>query len=222
MDTRNFIAKNVATLIQNNEIVNLGIGIPTLVVNHLPADVQMIIHAECGTVGCGKILDNQGGRYNGYNIVDATGTAVELIEGGCVVDSAMSFGIIRGGHLTCSVLGAMQVDEQGNLANWNAPNQRITGAGGAMDLAVGSRKLIIATKHTSKNNEPKIVKKLTMPLTAAGVVDYVVTELAIISIKNGRVYLEALAPGITVEEVQAKTGAELVIPDLNLIKNMTE
>jgi len=146
------------------------------------------------------------------DLVNAGGAPVTIVPGGACFDSAMSFAIIRGGHVAATVLGALEVDEKGNLANWMVPGKMVPGMGGAMDLVAGARKVIIAMEHTTKEGEPKILNKCTLPLTAANEVDYIVTELGVMEVTQEGIVLKELAPGVTAEEIQSKTEAKLIIP----------
>lgn len=216
-DIKNFIAKNVAALFNNGDIVNLGVGIPTLAVEHLPEGVKIIIHSENGIIGCGRKADHQEATME---LVDAANVPVTMESFGSCVDSPTSFGAVRGGHIDCTVLGAFQVDVQGNMANWIIPGKTVSGMGGAMDLVAGAKKVIVAMTHTSKNGAPKLLERCTWPLTARGVVTYVVTELAITKVENGEFIVEAMANGITKEELQRRTGAPLKYADI--IKTMMD
>jgi 3-oxoacid CoA-transferase B subunit len=215
-NSREVIAKNIAFMLNDNDVVNLGIGIPIAVPDYLPADINVIIHGENGIAGLGPApLEGQGHP----DIVDASANPATLIEGASCFDSAQSFMIARGGHLDVTVLGGMEVDEQGNLANWMIPGKMMVGMGGAMDLVAGAKKVIIALEHTSKNGSPKIVKNCSLPLTGVGVVDVIVTEHCIIEVTKEGLKLKAIAPGITVEEVQSKTEPTLIIPEIIAMMN---
>lgn len=210
-NSRKVIAKNIALMLNDNDVVNLGIGIPISVPDFLPSDINVILHGENGIAGLGPApLEGE----EDPDIVDASANPATLIDGASCFDSALSFAIARGGHLDVTVLGGMEVDEQGNLANWMIPEKMMVGMGGAMDLVVGAKKVIIALEHTSKNGKPKIVKTCSLPLTGVGVVDVIVTELCIIEVTKEGLKLKAMAPGITVEEVQSKTEPTLIIPEI--------
>lgn len=208
-DVREFIAKNVATLLHNGDVINLGVGIPTLTTQFLPEGVEVFIQAENGVIGCGpEAVGDQIDR----DIIDAGAKYISVLPGGWYFDSAISFGIIRGGHLDATILGALQVDEMGNLANWYVPGKLLPGPGGAMDLVVGANKVIIAMEHVTKYGEPKILKECTLPLTSIGTVTTIVTDAAIINRTPHGLELIAIAPTETVESVRAKTECPLHLP----------
>ena len=207
---REIIAKRVARFFKDGDVVNLGIGLPTAVANYIPEGVNIFLHSENGFIGLGP-TPPEGQEQK--DVVNAGGQPVTIVPGGACFDSAMSFAIIRGGHLAATVLGALEVDEKGNLANWMVPGKMVPGMGGAMDLVAGARKVIIAMEHTTKEGAPKILKECTLPLTASGEVDYIVTELGFMEVTKDGIVLRELAPGVTVEEIQAKTQATLIIPD---------
>ncbi|MDR0936434.1 MAG: 3-oxoacid CoA-transferase subunit B [Oscillospiraceae bacterium] len=208
---RDLIANRTARFFEDGDLVNLGIGMPTLCLNHLPEGIDVWVDTENGAIGLNGPPDE--GEWTDPDVVDAAGHISKLREGGSCFDSFTSFGYIRGGHVAVSVLGAYEVDEAGNLANWMVPGKTAAGMGGAMDLVAGAKKVIIMTEHCDKKGNPKILKKCTLPLTAAGEVDYIVTELALLHRTDAGLVLEETAPGITVEEVVGKTGATLIIPD---------
>lgn len=213
---REIVGKRVARIFENGDLVNLGIGMPTVVANYLPEGISIILHSENGFVGLGPTPPE--GRED-KDIVNAGGQPVTVLPSGAFFDSAMSFAIIRGGHLAATVLGALQVDEKGNLANWMIPGKMVPGMGGAMDLVAGARKVIIAMEHAAKDGSPKILKECSLPLTGAKVVDYIVTELGFMEVTAEGIVLKELAPGVTVEEIQSKTEAKLIIsPDLEEMK----
>jgi len=217
MDNREFIVRRVAQEFHEGDIVNLGVGMPTLAANYLPQDVHIMIQAENGILGVGPQSTPETASVDS---IDAGGARVSIIPGACYFDSATSFAMIRGGHVDITVLGALEVDSEGNLANWMIPGKRITGMGGAMDLVCGARKVIVSMEHVNKNGSPKILKKCVMPLTAKNEVDLIITNLAVIRVDHGHgLVLEEIAPGMTVEAVQAQTGAELKIsPELKFIQ----
>ena len=210
-DARELIAKRVADFFEAGNLGNLGIGLPTLVANYLPAEKNVLLHSENGFIGIGP---NPEPGMEDKDIVNAGGMPVTIVPGGVAFDSATSFALARGGHVDVSVLGALEVDEKGDLANWNVPGKLVPGMGGAMDLVVGAKKVIIAMEHTQKDGSPKILKKCALPLTAVGVVDFIVTELGVMEMTNEGIVLKELAPGVTVEDIQSKTEAKLIIPDV--------
>ena len=205
MDAPTLIAKRIARELRDGMLVNLGIGIPTLVANYVPPGMHIYFQSENGLIGTGPI--QQEGLAQA-RLTDAGGRPVTAIPGACTFDSAMSFGLIRGGHVDLTVLGGLQVDEQGHLANWMIPGKMVPGMGGAMDLVTGARRVIVAMQHSAKG-KPKIVRKCSLPLTSARPVDLVVTELAVIAFANGRARLVETAEGISVADVQAATEAAL-------------
>ena len=210
MDAKELIAKRVGQEFADGDLVNLGIGIPTMVADHLPEGVHVILHSENGFVGLGPAANGN----SDPDLVNAGGKPVSINAGGAFFDSATSFGIIRGGHLVATVLGALQVDQEGNLANWMVPGKMVPGMGGAMDLVAGAKRVIIAMEHTAKG-APKILKKCNLPLTAVKEVDMIVTELAVMTCDASGLTLTELAPGVTLEQVQAATEAEFrVSPQL--------
>ena len=211
MDKRDMIAKRIADYFEEGSLGNLGIGLPTLVANHLSPEKNVMLHSENGFIGIGP--EPAEGEID-KDMVNAGGHPVTILPGGACFDSAFSFLLARGGHVDITVLGALEVDEKGDLANWMIPGKMVPGMGGAMDLAAGAKKVIIAMEHTSKNGESKIRKKCTLPLTAVGVVKHVVTELAVMDITPDGIVLRETAPGVTVEEVIEKTEATLIIPDV--------
>ncbi len=190
-------------------LVNLGIGIPTLVANFVPPGVKVFFQSENGLIGTGPVP--QEGMELAL-LTDAGGKPVTALPGACAFDSAMSFGLIRGGHLDMTVLGGLQVDERGLLANWMIPGKMVPGMGGAMDLVTGAKRVVIAMQHTAKG-KPKIVRRCSLPLTSARPVDLVVTELAVIAFPEGRATLIETAPGVTVKDVLARTEATLAVPE---------
>ncbi|MCX7780113.1 MAG: 3-oxoacid CoA-transferase subunit B [Negativicutes bacterium] len=216
MDYKELIARRVAQEFKDGDFVNLGIGIPTLVGNYIPAGVRVFFHSENGFTHIGPMPKNEDERDP--ELINASDQHVTILPGGAFFDSAVSFGIIRGGHLDATVLGALEVDEEGNLANWKIPGKKTVGIGGGMDLVAGAKRVIIAMEHTSKG-VPKIVKKCQIPLTGVRCVDLIVTELAVIEITGRGLMLKEVAPGVTVDRVLAATDARLEIaPDL---KTMT-
>ena len=208
MDAKEIIATRVAREFKNGDLVNLGIGIPTLVVEYLPQGVQVMLHSENGFTGLGPVPKNL--EDIDPDLTNAGGKPVTIISGGAFFDSAMSFGIIRGGHVEATVLGALQVDQEGNLANWMVPGKMVPGMGGAMDLVAGAKRVIIAMEHTAKGS-PKILKKCCLPLTAIREVDLIVTELCVMLVTPDGLELKELAPGVTVEKVHMATEADFFI-----------
>jgi len=205
---RERIARRVAAELAHNTLVNLGIGLPTLVANFIPPDRTVFLHSENGFIGLGPEAPNGAGDWD---IVNAGGQPVTIVPGGCYFDSAMSFAIIRGGHVDVTVLGALEVDEEGNLANYMIPGKMVPGMGGAMDLVVGAKKVIIAMEHVNKHGEPKILKRCTLPLTARREVDLIVTDMAVIRVAHDGLVLEEISEDTTVEEVARCTDARLQI-----------
>jgi acetate CoA/acetoacetate CoA-transferase beta subunit len=207
MDAQTLIAKRIALELREGMLVNLGIGIPTLVANFIPASAHIFFQSENGLIGTGPVPEH--GMAQPW-LTDAAGRPVTALPGACTFDSAMSFALIRGGHVDVTVLGGLQVDQQGLLANWMIPGKMVPGMGGAMDLVTGAKRVIVAMQHSAKG-KPKIVKRLSLPLTSARAVDLVVTELAVIAFPEGQAMLLETAPGVTVEQVLAATEAELAV-----------
>ena len=208
---REVIAKRAAKELHDGDVVNLGIGIPTLIPNYLPEGVSVTLQTENGAMGMGPTPAE---GEEDKNLINAGGGYITLNPGACTFDSATSFAIIRGGHVNVSFLGALQVDEKGNLANWIIPGKMAPGMGGAMDLVVGAKRVILTMEHTQKGN-PKILKECTLPLTAAGKVNMIITEMGVMDITPEGIVLRELHPEFTVEDVQAATQAKLII-DPNL------
>jgi len=208
MDPQTLIAKRIAQELKPGMLVNLGVGIPTLVANYVPAGMRIYFQSENGLIGTGPIPEE---GMSEALLTDAAGQPVSALPGACTFDTAMSFGLIRGGHLDVTVLGGLQVDEHGLLANWTIPGKMVPGMGGAMDLVTGARRVIVAMQHTAKG-AAKIVKQCTLPLTSDRPVDLVVTEMAVIAFENGTAVLRETAPGVSVQEVLAETGAALTVP----------
>jgi len=205
---RTRVVKRIAQELPDGALVNLGIGMPTLVADHIPPGRNILLHSENGFIGLGP--RPQKGKED-PRLVNAGGQAVSIVPGGCFFDSFMSFSIIRGGHVDYTVLGALEVDEQGNLANYMIPGKMVPGMGGAMDLVVGAKNVIVSMEHVNKNGAPKILKKCTLPLTAAGEVDLIVTDMAFIRVTKKGLVLEEIAENTTVEEVIKNTGAKLLV-----------
>lgn len=208
MDPQTVIAKRIAQELGTGMLVNLGVGIPTLVANYVPSGMQIYFQSENGLIGTGPVPEQ--GMSERY-LTDAAGEPVSALPGACTFDSAMSFGLIRGGHLDVTVLGGLQVDEEGHLANWMIPGKMVPGMGGAMDLVTGAKRVIVAMQHTAKG-KPKIVKQCSLPLTSLRRIDLLVTELAVISFAEDRPHLLETAPGVSVNEVLAATEAVLMVP----------
>ena len=210
MNAKEFIARRAAKFFSDGDLVNSGIGMPTLVANYIPTHIDVWIDSENGVIGLsGTPAEGQ----EDLNLVDASGAPAALRAGGCCFDSFTSFGLIRGGRVDFTVLGAFEVDAEGNLANWTVPGKTTAGMGGAMDLVSGARQVLVTMTHTDKDGKPKILEKCTLPLTAAHEVDYIITELCVIQVTPQGLLLLELAPGVTVEEVQSKTGAPLLLPE---------
>lgn len=210
MDEKTIIAKRVALELQPGSLVNLGIGLPTLVAKYLPAGTQVFFQSENGIIGMQPLPEP--GEANDA-LTDAGGTPTSFIPGAAAFDSVTSFGFIRGGHLDVTVLGGLQVDEAGQLANWMVPGKMVPGMGGAMDLVSGAKRVIVAMTHTAKG-APKILKKCDLPLTSVRRVALVVTEMAVIEPTEAGLVLKETAPGVTVEQVVAATEAALIVPDV--------
>ena len=203
---RHRIARRIALDLEDGSFVNLGIGIPTLVSDYLPEGTTLLLQTENGAIGAGPKPEVDDWRFIG-----AGGRCVTLIPGASCVASDMSFGMIRGGHLDATVLGALEVDQEGNLANWWIPGKMVPGMGGAMDLVCGAKKVYVATSHTDKKGRPKLRKKCSLPLTAVGAVDVVVSEFAVVRRIEGRMTLCELAPEVTLEQLLEHTEMELAL-----------
>lgn len=213
--SRELIIKRVAKELKDGDIVNLGIGMPTMVADYIPEGMDITLQSENGFLGLGPAPAE--GEEDPH-IVNAGGMPVTIREGGMFFDSATSFMIIRGGHVDVTVLGALQVDEKGNLANWMIPGKLVPGMGGAMDLVVGAKKVIVAMEHTAKGAH-KILKQCTLPLTAAAQVNLIITEMGVIEVTSEGLVLREIAEGVTVEQIQEATEAKLIIP--SDLKTMT-
>lgn len=207
IEMQNFIAKRVAKELEHGLIVNLGIGLPTKVANYVPDDIEVIFQSENGFVGLGSTPTEEN---LDPNIVNAGGTPVSIKPGGAFFDSSTSFGIIRGGHVDLTVLGALQVDEKGNIANYMIPGKMVPGMGGAMDLLSGAKKVIVAMQHTARGKQ-KILKECNLPLTAKGAVDRIITEMGVIKVTTEGLVLTEINPEYSVEDVQGATEAKLYI-----------
>ena len=229
-DKRQMIAKNIAGMLRDGDLVNLGVGIPTLVGNYISSDIQILLHGENGCVGQERELKtpwnvedrdsvvdwlrahgDEGGdwRTGHRDLNNASDELITLIPGACCFNSSISFAMARGGHLDATVLGGLQVDEEGSLANWTVPGKMVNGMGGAMDLVSGAKRVIVAMEHCSRKGEPKLVRRCTMPLTGLRCVDTLVTELCIVEFSGGGPLVTAMTPGLTREALQARTGARL-------------
>jgi len=209
MDPQTLIARRIALELKDGMLVNLGIGIPTLVAGYVPAGMQVFFQSENGLIGTGPIPE---GAMAQPRLTDAGGRPVTAIPGACTFDSAISFGLIRGGHVDMTVLGGLQVDARGLLANWTIPGKMVPGMGGAMDLVTGAKKVVVAMQHSAKGKS-KIVERCDLPLTSVRPVDLVVTELAVIAQRQGQLLLVETAPGVSVEQVLAATEARLLVDD---------
>ncbi len=207
-EVREIIARRVARELKDGDFVNLGIGLPTEVPQYLPEGVKVVLESENGIVLAGSC---EAGTESAY-VVNAGGRPASCLVGGAFIDSATSFGLIRGGHMDATVLGALQVDAAGNLANWIIPGKMVPGMGGAMDLVVGAKHVIVAMEHTQKG-KPKILPECTLPLTAMACVDLIVTEMGVIEVTADGLVLIEINPAFTVDEVRAATAAELVIAE---------
>jgi acetate CoA/acetoacetate CoA-transferase beta subunit len=208
MDAQTIIARRIARELRAGMLVNLGIGIPTLVANYLPDGVNVFFQSENGLIGTGPVPEPGMAHPT---LTDAGGKPVSALPGACTFDSAMSFGLIRGGHVDLTVLGALQVDGTGVLANWMIPGKMVPGMGGAMDLVCGAKRVIVAMQHTAKG-KPKIVKSCSLPITSTRPVDLVVTELAVIAFPDGKATLVETAPGVSTAQVIDATEAPLIVP----------
>nr|WP_321523893.1 3-oxoacid CoA-transferase subunit B [uncultured Cohaesibacter sp.] len=210
MDSKTLIASRVAQELKSGDLINLGIGLPTMVADFLPKDVEVFFQSENGIVGMSSLNDP---NLQDEDLTDAGGSPISADPGACAFDSCMSFSLIRGGHLDVTVLGGLQVDEKGQLANWMVPGKMVPGMGGAMDLVAGAKRVIVAMTHTAKGS-PKIVKECDLPLTALRRVDLIVTDLAVIEPTDDGLVLREVGPGVTVEQVLEATQATLIVPEI--------
>jgi len=214
-DIKEIIARRVAKELKDGDVVNLGIGLPTMVANFLPPDVHIVLQSENGIMGMGPAAEP--GKED-VDIINAGAQYVTVLPGAQYFDSATSFGVIRGGHVDATILGALQVDKHGNLANWIVPGKMVPGMGGAMDLVVGAKKVIIAMQHTQKGVH-KILDECTLPYTAINVVDLIITEMGVMEVTPDGLVLSEIHPDFTLDQVQEATECKLIVsPDLKPMK----
>jgi len=206
---REVIAKRVAKELREGDVVNLGIGLPTLVANYVPEDIDITFQSENGMLGMGGLAPE--GNID-ENLTNAGGQFITALPGASYFDSSMSFSIIRGGHVDATVLGALQVDSKGNLANWMIPGKKVPGMGGAMDLVVGAKKVIVAMEHTAKGDH-KILEECSLPLTAAGEVNLIITEKGVLEVTDNGLLLKEISEYSSVDDIVASTGSKIIIPD---------
>lgn len=205
-----YIAQRVAKELKDGDVVNLGIGLPTLIPSYLPEGVQLVLQSENGIIGTGPKPSAE--AADPLHVTDAGGAPAMVAPEGAYIDSCVSFGLIRGGHVDCTILGALEVDQEGNLANWIIPGKKTPGMGGAMDLVVGAKKVIVAMEHTARGNK-KILKKCALPLTAVHCIDMIVTEMGVMEVTPEGLVLREYNPEFTLEQIQEATEAELIIPE---------
>lgn len=213
MTDKEIIAARIALELQNGDLVNLGIGIPTLVANYIPEDKTITFQAENGIIGLGGLVEEE------KELVNAGGMGASILHGGAFIDSTMSFTFIRGGHIDVTVLGALEADQEGSLASWIIPGKKVPGMGGAMDLVTGAKKVIVATRHTNRGT-PKILKKCKLPLTASHQVNLIVTEMAVMEVRKDGLHLLEVHPDYSVEDVIKATEASLIHDDVKPMKGV--
>ena len=206
---KGFIAARVAKELKDGDVVNLGIGIPTMVPGFLPEGVHVTLHAENGIIGAGIVTDE---NRDAIHVVDAGGQPAAASAMGCFIDSATSFGLVRGGHVDATILGGLEVDEEGSLSNWIIPGKKMPGMGGAMDLCTGAKKCIICMEHTAKGN-PKIFEKCRLPLTASHCVNKIITEMCVLGVTKDGLLMTEINPEFTVEDVKAATAAPIAVAE---------
>ena len=211
-EIKRFIAKRCAKELKNGDVVNLGIGLPTLIPNYLPKDVELIIHAELGIVSAGATPKEGDANYDPYHVIDAGGGVASVALGGAFIDAATSFGLIRGGHVDATILGGLEVDQEGSLSNWIIPGKKMPGMGGAMALCVGAKHCIVCMEHTAKGN-PKIFEKCRLPLTASHCVNKIITEMCVLEVTDKGLLMTEINPEFTVEQVQAATAAPITVSE---------
>jgi acetate CoA/acetoacetate CoA-transferase beta subunit len=215
MTDKQIIASRIALELNDGDLVNLGIGIPTLVANYVTEDKTITFQAENGIIGLGGLVEDE------TEIVNAGGMGASILEGGAFIDSATSFSFIRGGHIDVTVLGALEVDQVGSLASWIIPGKKVPGMGGAMDLVTGAKKVIIAMRHTNRG-VPKILKQCKLPLTAAHQVNLIVTEMAVMEVRENGLHLLEVHPSYSVEDIVKATEAKLIINDVLPMKGVSD
>jgi acetate CoA/acetoacetate CoA-transferase beta subunit len=215
MESKHIIAKRIAKELKDGNLVNLGIGVPTLVANYVPKDIDIYLQSENGIIGLGPLADP---NHTDKNLTNPSGQFATLLKHAVLFDSELSFVIIRGGHLDITVLGALEVDEEGSLASWIIPGKLVPGMGGSMDLVTGAKKVIVATTHTTSSGEPKIKKRCTLPLTAYKRVHLIVTELAVIEVKEDGLHLIERHPDVTIDDIIKQTEANLIIDEVKIME----